>query len=84
MVTCHTAAALHFKAGTASWHMPLTDYLHCNDVMISAMASQIISLKIVSQPFIQAQMKENIKALGHWPLTGEFTSDGWIPRTKGR
>ena len=29
-------------------------------------------------------MKENIKAPRHWPLWGEFTSDRWIPRTKGQ
>ena len=27
--------------------------------------------------------KENIKALRHWSLCGEFTGDRWIPRTKG-
>ena len=32
--------------------------------------------------FIQAQMKENIKAPRHWPLWGEFTGDRWIPLTK--
>ena len=31
--------------------------------------------------FIQAQMKENIKAPRNWPLWGEFTADRWIPRT---
>ena len=34
------------------------------------------------QVFIQAQIKENIKALRHWPLCGEVTDDQWIPRTK--
>ena len=34
--------------------------------------------------FIQAQLKENIKALRLWPLWGEFTGDWWIPRTKGQ
>ena len=34
--------------------------------------------------FVQAQIKENIKAPRHWPLWGEFTSDRWIPRTKGQ
>ena len=38
---------------------------------------------IFTQPFIQAQIKENIKALRQWPLWGEFTGDRWIPRTKG-
>ena len=36
------------------------------------------------QPFIQTQIKENIKAPRHWPLCGEFTGDRWIPRTNGQ
>ena len=32
----------------------------------------------------KAQIKENIKALRHWPLCGEFTGDRWTPRTKGQ
>ena len=34
--------------------------------------------------FIQGQIKENIKALRHWPLCGEFTGHRWIPQTKGQ
>ena len=30
------------------------------------------ALRLVTQPFIQAQSKENIKAPRHWPLCGEF------------
>ena len=30
----------------------------------------------------KAQIKENIKALPHWPLWGEFTGDRWILITK--
>ena len=37
-----------------------------------------------TQPFIQAQMKENIKAPRHWPLWGEFTCDRSIPHTKSQ
>ena len=37
---------------------------------------------LFTKPFIQAQTKENIKALRHWPFWGEFTGDQWIPRTK--
>ena len=37
-----------------------------------------------TQPIIQAQIKENIKAPCHWPLCREFTGDRWIPRTKGQ
>ena len=39
---------------------------------------------IFTQPFIQAEIKENIKAPRHWPLCGEFTGDRWNPRTKGQ
>ena len=35
---------------------------------------------LFTQPFIQAQIKENIEAPRHWPLCGEFTGDQWIPR----
>ena len=41
--------------------------------------------QLFTQPFIQRQIKENIKAPCHWPLWGEsFTGDRWIPRTKGQ
>ena len=39
------------------------------------MASQITSLTIVTQLFIQAQIKENIKDPRHQPLCGEFTGE---------
>ena len=29
--------------------------------------------------FIQAQIKDNIKALRHWPLCGEFTGTDEFP-----
>ena len=32
----------------------------------------------------KVQIKENIKALCHWPLWGEFTGDWWNPCTKGQ
>ena len=40
--------------------------------------------RLFTQPFIQAQVKENIEAPRHWPLCGEFTGDRWIPRAKGQ
>ena len=52
---------------------------HYSDVMMGAMASQITSLGLLIQPFIQVQIKQNIKVLHHWPLCGEFTGDRWIP-----
>ena len=42
------------------------------------------ALRLFTQPFIQAQIKENIKAPRHWPLCGEFTGDRAIPRTNGQ
>ena len=34
--------------------------------------------------FIQAQIKEMIKAPRHWPLWGEFIGDRWIPLINGQ
>ena len=43
-----------------------------SDVIMGAMASEIISL---TGPLIQAHTKENIKAPRHWTLCGEFTGE---------
>ena len=37
--------------------------------------------RLFTQPFIQTQIKENVKAQRHWPLWREFIGDRWIPRT---
>ena len=37
-----------------------------------------------AQQFIQAQIKEYIKAPHHCPLLAESTHDQWIPLTKGQ
>ena len=50
---------------------------------MSAMAAQIAS-RLLTQPFVQAHIKENIEVLRHGPLLGEFTGDQWTPRTKGQ
>ena len=34
--------------------------------------------------FVQVRIKENIKALRHWPLWGESTGVRWIPLTKSQ
>ena len=39
---------------------------------------------LFTQPFIQEQIKENIKATRHWPLCWEFTGERWIHRTNGQ
>ena len=35
--------------------------------------------RLFTQPFIQTQIKENIKAPRHWPLCGELTGTGEFP-----
>ena len=35
--------------------------------------------RLFTQSFIQAHIKENINALRHWPLCGEFTGTGEFP-----
>ena len=35
--------------------------------------------RLFTQPFIQGEIKENIKAPGNWPLCGEFTGTGEFP-----
>ena len=42
--------------------------LYYSDVIVSAMASQITGVSIVSQQFVQVQIEENIKAPRHWLL----------------
>ena len=47
----------------------------------STVVSKSSASRLFTQPFIQAQIKENIKAPRHWPLCGEFTGARWIPST---
>ena len=57
---------------------------HYSDIIMGVIVSQITSLTIVTQLFMQTQIKENIKAPRHWPLCREFTRDWWIPHTNGQ
>ena len=58
--------------------------VHYSDVIMSVMASQITGISLFAQPYVQVQIKENIKALHHWPLWEASTSAWWIPLTKGQ
>ena len=40
------------------------------------------ALRLFTEPFVQAQMKENIKSSRYWLLWAEFTGERWISRTK--
>ena len=46
---------------------------------MSTMASQITTSPLFTQPFIQVQIKENIKAPRHWPLCGNSPMTGEFP-----
>ena len=48
---------------------------HYDDIIMSAIASQITSLTIVYSIVYSDADKKNIKAPRHWPLCGEFTGD---------
>ena len=41
---------------------------HYSDVKMSAMASKPPAPRLFTQPFVQAQIKENTKAPRHWPF----------------
>ena len=49
--------------------------IHYSDVVLVVMAFQITSLTTVYLPFIQAQIKENIKTPSHWPLCVQRASN---------
>ena len=58
--------------------------LHYSDVIMTRWCLKSPASRLFVQPFIRAQIKENIKAPRHWPLCGEFTGHRWIPHTKGQ
>ena len=59
------------------------DMVWCGVVWCGVMLCDVIWYDMTFiPPFIQAQVKENIKAPRHWPLCGKFACDRWIPRTK--
>ena len=39
---------------------------------------------LFAQPFVKANIKQNIKAHITGPMWGESTTDWWIPLTKGQ
>ena len=39
--------------------------------------------RVLTEPFIHTEIKENINAPRQWPLCGEFTGERLIPYTDG-
>ena len=64
-MTKNPSIAFRIKAKA---HANINNY---SDVIMGAMASHINSSLLFTQTFIQAQIKENIKAPLHWPLCGK-------------
>ena len=58
--------------------------IHYNDVIMSAVASQITSLTIVYSIVYSDADQRKHQSTRHWPLCGEFTGDRWIPHTNGQ
>ena len=54
-------------------------YYHHIDVIITTVASQITSLKVVYSAVYSDADQRNIKAPRHWPLCGELTKIGEFP-----
>ena len=67
-----------------TWRRSLLRSLHCSDVIMSPMASQITGISIVYPTVCSGADQRKHKAPGHWPLWGEFTGDRWIPLTKSQ
>ena len=68
---------------TCQWRGVLMFSLICARMNGSRWRPKSRASRLFTQPFIQAQIKENTKAPRDCPLCGEFTSDRWIPNTNG-
>ena len=58
---------------TTPTYRPSRQNSHYINVIMTAMNLKSPASRLFTQPLIQAQIKENIKASCHWPLWGEFT-----------
>ena len=58
-----------------SWEIPE----HYDDVIMTTLRLKSPASRLFTQSFIQAYIKENIKAPPHWPLCGEFTGTDEFP-----
>ena len=58
--------------------------LHYSDITWTSLCLKLLATPPFVQPFVQAYINANIKVPPHWTLWGEYTSDWWIPFTKGQ
>ena len=78
-----TSLYCHWLLSSPVYLQTLYNKCHYNDVIMSAMASQITGVSIVCST-VGPGADKKIKAPRYWPLCGEFTGDRWIPHTKGQ
>ena len=79
LTVCYTLFCYGFII-TSSWvdMIILPMFSHCSDVIKAPWCLQSPTSPLFTQPFIQAHIKESIKAPRHWtfegnsPVTGEF------------
>ena len=50
-----------------------------NDFIMGWLRLKSPASRLFTQPFIQDEIKDNIKAPRHWPLCGDFTGSGEFP-----
>ena len=89
LVLSHYARQINFLVGTSVFlrHVPM-DHLNTNVITVTQQWARwrlkSPTSRLFAQPFVQVQIKEELKAPGHWPLWRESTGDRWIPLTKGQ
>ena len=71
----------YHRAKRWSYGVSSNNRTHYNDVIMGAMRLKSPASRLFAQPFIQVQIKENIKASRHWPLWGELTGEFPAQRT---
>ena len=72
------------KYGDSVPPAPNCFFAHYSDVKWAQWRLKSPASRLFVRPYVQEQIKENIKAQGHWPLWGKSTGDRWIPLTKGQ
>ena len=76
--------SINFANGKLSCKICFGNYFenHYSDTIMWRLKSP--ASPFFTQPFIQAQIKDNIKAPRHWSLCGEVTGHRWLPLTNGQ
>ena len=83
-MTLHTSHSHYISYTNGNYKGGVSIANHYDDVIMSAMASQITSLTIVYSTVYLGTAERKHQAPRHWPLCREFTGDRWIPRTNGQ